>query len=396
LRSYTIFEESIRSPHTKKTYRFYMKKFLEFAKLKDFDDIIQLDPKTIEDIIIDYAIHLKRKHELGAISPNAFQQRFSPIELFLIQNDIIINFKKIKKMFPRKVKESGEQPYTVDDLRQLLTAAHSPRNRALVMFFVSTGARPEAVIGLKVGDLKEIGNNCMYVTLYPRDPEEYTAFLTPEATAEYRAYLRHREFHGEKITPTSPMFRNKYRETIAWHNVEPLSLKALRHMMVGIVEKSKIRSSMDKANGRFQKAIFGGFRKWFETTLNNNNAINANVTEKLMGHKRDLRGTYYNPDIQTRFENFSLAIPDLTINDTDRAVLAEQKKTRLTQEDMEKTIERITEQKATDLINEKVDTMMAKHVNEILAERLRMLESDRKPTPKKANSKKPTKTKSRR
>ena len=55
---------------------------------------------------------------------------------------------------------------------------------------------------------------------------------------------------------------------------------------------------------RHHKALYGAFRKWFETTLNNMNNFNPNITEKLMGHRNDLRGTYYNPDLLTRFNEF--------------------------------------------------------------------------------------------
>jgi len=37
-----------------------------------------------------------------------------------------------------------------------------------------------------------------------------------------------------------------------------------------------------------------------------------------MGHRNDLRGVYYNPDLETRFNEFKKAIPKLTIDDSIR------------------------------------------------------------------------------
>lgn len=108
---------------------------------------------------------------------------------------------------------------------------------------------------------------------------------------------------------------------MAWRNVKPITEHALKQSMYDIIQRAKLRKKLKDSGKRHQKALFGAFRKWFETTLNNLNDVNANVTEKLMGHRNDLRSVYYNPDIQERFKNFKLAIPDLTIDSTKRQQL---------------------------------------------------------------------------
>ncbi len=93
------------------------------------------------------------------------------------------------------------------------------------------------------------------------------------------------------------------------------SVDALKASMYDIIQRAKIRKKFSDSGKRHDKALFGGFRKWFETTLNNIDGMNANVTEKLMGHRNDLRGVYYNPNIAVRFENFKKAIHELTIGE---------------------------------------------------------------------------------
>ena len=64
-----------------------------------------------------------------------------------------------------------------------------------------------------------------------------------------------------------------------------------------------------------------------------------------MGHKNGLDGVYYNPTIKKRFTEFSKAIPDLIIADSERQKIKieklEQKKTEL--EHKEKEIENLKE-----------------------------------------------------
>ena len=154
--------------------------------------------------------------------------------------------------------------------------------------------------------------------------------------------MKEREFYGEKITPETPLFRSAYRRKKADDGVKPLVYDALKGSMYDIVQRAKIRKKLPDSGMRHEKAQFGGFRKWFETTLNNINDINPNVTEKLMGHRNDLRGTYYNPDIRVRFENFKKAIPELIIDESEKLRIENKNKQKKIQE-LESDKKRISE-----------------------------------------------------
>ncbi len=325
LNAIEIFKNSIQSPSTLEQYIKRLAEFHSFTKIKDYDSYLKMNSKENEMLIMEYIAFLKSKVEKGIISPNGIHIRISPIELFMAQNDIILNIKKIRKTFPRKVKKKGELPYTLEDIQALMENTKTHRDRAIVTFFASTGARPGALPDLKMQNLKDMDQGCMTVTIYENDPEEYPAFLTQEATKCLRSYFAEREFHGEKLNDSSPVFRDRYRRKLAWKNVNPITYGALKSSMYDIIRRAGIRKTLPDSNLRHDKALLGGFRKFFETTLNNINEVNANVTEKLMGHSKDLRGTYYNPDIQVRFDNFKLAIPSLTISDKYRDSLKIQK-----------------------------------------------------------------------
>ena len=332
LNSIEIFKNSIRSPKTLQIYTTRLEQFHKFTKIKNYDSYLKMNNKEIENMIMEFVIYLKKKIDKGIIGPNAIPQRIAPIELFMSQNDIMINTKKIHRTYPRKVKVKGELPYTLEDLQAMLEKTTKLRDKALITFFASTGVRPEAIIDLKYRHLKEMDHGCMSVIIYEDDIEEYPAFLTPECTKYLQKYFKEREFYGEKLTPETPVFRSSYHKKQGEINVKPMSYEALKQSMYDIIQRAKIRKKLADSGMRHQKSMFNGFRKWFETTLNNINEINPNVTEKLMGHRNDLRATYYNPDIKVRFDNFKKAIPELTIGEELRLKLENESKEKKIQE----------------------------------------------------------------
>ncbi len=56
-----------------------------------------------------------------------------------------------------------------------------------------------------------------------------------------------------------------------------------------------------------------------------NNSINHNLVEKMMGHKRGLDGVYLTPTVEELFNEFKKAIPELTIDDSERIKLEKKK-----------------------------------------------------------------------
>ncbi len=96
LKAFEIFTSSIRSKKTLEIYTIRLEQFHKFSKIKNYDAYLKMGNKTIEHMIMEYVIYLKKKIEKGIIGPNAIPQRIAPIELFMSQNDIMINTKKIK------------------------------------------------------------------------------------------------------------------------------------------------------------------------------------------------------------------------------------------------------------------------------------------------------------
>jgi len=349
-----VFEQSVNSPVTRKSYRERLDAFMEFSKISDYEILVKTEPKQLQTHLENYVMYLKRKHEKGDFRARSFMAYLAAIEAFFVQNDVNLNFKKIRKWIPKYEKLTGQEPYTNDDVKKMLAFANT-RWKAIIHFFASTGARPDAVFELKRKHLKPIGDGSTIVTFYQNDSEEYCGFLTPEATAAMNAYFQKREFDGEKLTDESPIFRNAYRETQGWKIVKHIILGTAYSSFAQLLEKAglrKIRKGVNKT--RHSKRIFYGFRKRYNTILKDNMNVNPNTAEKLMGHKNGLDGVYYTPTIQKRFIEFSKAIPDLIIADSERQKIKieklEKKKTELERkekeiENLKENMEKMVEQK---------------------------------------------------
>jgi len=154
-----------------------------------------------------------------------------------------------------------------------------------------------------------------------------------------------------------------------------------------LLEKAGLRKIQKGVNKtRHSKRIFYGFRKRYNTILKDNMNVNPNTAEKLMGHKNGLDGVYYNPTIQKRFIEFSKAIPDLIISDSERQKIKieklEQKKTELEQkekeiENLKENMEKIVDEKIVAYNQKFMKNLEKMYDEQILASEKRLDAMDR-------------------
>jgi len=108
------FYQAIKSEETRKPYEYYLKKFFNHAKI-DSDEIVNLSDKETDDLVFNYLVSLKMRVDKSTLSPNSINAMMSPIQLFLEQNDISLNWKKIKRMYPRRAAPANQAPYHEED-----------------------------------------------------------------------------------------------------------------------------------------------------------------------------------------------------------------------------------------------------------------------------------------
>lgn len=308
-RSLLIFEESCKSPLTRKQYRYYLDKFIEFYHIEDYDALLAIEPAQIQIMIEDYVMHVKKQ-----VSPNSVQTMLFGVKSFFEANDIEIRWKKIQKLFPDKVKVSGASAYSKDQIKTILSVATDLRSKALVLFLASSGIRIGAVAELQ---LKHIQNyeNCKIVTVYSGTRDEYQTFLSPEATTALEAYLNKRKENGENLSESSPVFRTIF--SVKYQKVMPAQRATLQEIVRRLLIKTGMRSGHE--NKRYPIQIDHGFRKFFNFALKNTDGINLNYAEKMMGHSVSipLDNHYLEAIPYKLFNEYKKAIPGLTIDQSE-------------------------------------------------------------------------------
>ncbi len=316
-RSLLLFEQAIKSEATKKAYLYHLNKFKKWAKIKDFNGLLQAPQKDIQILLEDYVMYLK-----NTVSPNSIPIYFAPIELFYIMNDVNLNFKKIRKLFPEKIKKGNERGYTQKDIQAILKNAKTKRHKALVLLFASSGIRLGAIPEIQLHHLTKIEDSYA-IKIYDGEKEEDFVFTTPECTKAIDEYLLERESDGEYIGKDSPLIRATYRLGI--EKVKTCGTDSLTHVMGRLV--TVVNRKKNTKTNRFDIAKNHGFRKFFATVIKNTSGITPTMTEKLINHIGVVRldSSYYKPSLEQMFGAYKLAMSELIIDSTEKLEIKNKK-----------------------------------------------------------------------
>jgi len=301
------FNESIHSEYTRQNYYYHLKKFSEYIGFRTYDDLLALDQQELQSNLESYLTHLKSK-----TNPNSVPTMFLGIRHFFIMNRIQVDWEIIRKMYPKKTVQSGTKPWSKADIQKILDAATNVRDKALIRFLASTGIRIGGIEHeLQIRHTCFMPHGCTAVAIYAGTVDEYWVFLTPVASLALWKYVKKRAQDGESIKAQTPLFRNLYGATTVMP-AKQLRWSGARSLIYRLVLRANVYRA--RHGNRYDVQIDHGFRKYFNTTLKLNSAVNSNVAEKLMGHKNGLDGTYLRPDLGQCFSEFRKAISDLELS----------------------------------------------------------------------------------
>ena len=311
-RSFHLFENSIHSPETRRIYKWSIDKFMKFFKLKDYDSLASMDGKMLQVMVEDYVMGLKKdgKKRGSILTP------VTALELFCDTNDLVINWKKIRRLLPPATKKTGSKAYTTAQVRKILEFETKIRNKAIIHFVAASGVRIGALPDLKIKHVRNI-EDCKIVTVYPDEKEEYFTFLTPEASTVLDEYLEKRKTDGEYLNSDSPLFRQDYSLGIA--KPKPISKTGYQAMMNRALRRCGLRNGYSKQRRDIQ--LDHGFRKRWNTIVKTTDGMKLILAEKMMGHtikSIPLDETYLDPTIEKLFEEYKKAIFELTVDESQR------------------------------------------------------------------------------
>ncbi len=128
-----------KSPRTQRMYVFFNKNFLEFIK-KDTDSVTEDDVKSFFAYLLS-----EKKNDPASVALARSSLKFLYDDI--LKKNIISNIKTPKKT--RRIPEV----LTKEEIKSLINASNSPKNKIMIEFLYSSGLRVSELANLKVKEL---------------------------------------------------------------------------------------------------------------------------------------------------------------------------------------------------------------------------------------------------
>ena len=308
--AYDNFVNSINSEQTKEQYEYCLKQFLKFCQM-DLDSFLKLPKDEMPNLIVNYLLQRKLSRQYKIVI-------FSAIKHACEMNDVILNWKKMKKFIRTDNRNNSingkDRGYTDKEIKKILEFSDQ-RSKTAFLVLASTGMRIGA-LEIRISDLERIGD--LYkIIVYSGDREEYITFTTPECANEIDSYLEYRKRRGEKLTQDSYLLVRKF-SPVTKVKGKPFTGRSLRVTLQNCISNTDLRV-IDHLNPhkRKQIPIIHGFRKFFTKQLVDSK-LNPEIREMLLDHKIGLASAYYKPTEQEMLHEYMKAVNLLTINEENR------------------------------------------------------------------------------
>jgi len=308
-RSQFLFESACTTDATLSTYTSLLNQFLRWVH-KDHESLLLLPDDQLNILLEDYVIFMKKRHPRSTIKGH-----LAAINKFLIINDRKVNSKKLAMFLPGESKPGGERAITTDEVQRMLSHVGTKRAKAIINLFAATGSRPEALCDLKIKHVEQMTDDCKSLILYVDSTHEFTTFLHSEASKALDDYFEVRRQKGEYLRGESFVIG---RDTFIVNEKKPrpVTVNALESSLTHAMNRAGIKRV--KNGNRYDLAVCGGFRKRFDTIMKINPNISYAIAEKMMDHKIRMEGHYFKPTKDELFAEYKKAIPELTIDDSER------------------------------------------------------------------------------
>lgn len=295
-----------------------------------------MEDRKITKHLTKYNNYLKNETKNSDLTRN---KKIGTIRAFLKHYNVDLPRKpKIKKYLPPRLNK--EEIPNIEDVRKGVNAATNLRNKAIIMFILTSGIRVSDVVRFTISDFLEATkeyHNGTIENLLEQDPENIIpcwefmpkktedegnialTFNTPEAVEYIFNYLNERKEKGYSIEPETPLFRS------------------LQHKSFFLADSVvKMFNKLNKAHfdGRKDREGYAFFRshnirKLFSSLIKNNigkasmgvtNESKIDVVSVMEGHKApgaSIKDVYEYADVEIFKEYYVGLVEFLSIRDTD-------------------------------------------------------------------------------
>lgn len=232
-------------------------------------------------------------------SPTTVKHKFAIVKSFYSDN----NFPQ-KEKIPKANPQNKEIKLRKRHVRKLVNHAPTLRDKAIILMGFQAGMDVSTVCSLNYGDVAEglerDEKPLLIETERPKKKVQYRTFIASDGIEALKAYLRHREKKFGKPKWDDPLFvkeerkvkkRNEEGEPIEYYEPERIETDNIHKMMREIAVESGLVSEDRMEKAPMNPARFHGLRKGFSTILENE-GVNQNVIEGMMGHEVPYNGAY--------------------------------------------------------------------------------------------------------
>ena len=299
--SFQYFISGIKSKATQKTYLVMLEQFRSHFKIRDYDDLLKLTPEKIKQMIEQYVVFGKNK----GLRRSTINNQVCSLSLFYEMNDVDINTKRAKKMYPPENKKQGYKPYSTEQMQEMLNCLNTKFSlpwKSSVLIMASSGCRVGFAQYLKVKHIGEFEKNgCKSVLIYGGDMEEYYSFINPETVNVIDQWLEYRKSNGELIDENSWIIPQPKDHT------KPIYERGIHGCVYDLIKDIDRGEKVGTGSGtRYDISLFHSIRKRWNTIAKNTDGVNYNKVEKMYGHSTShaLDNTYYKPEFEELFKEY--------------------------------------------------------------------------------------------
>ena len=346
----------IKSPKSQKHYPFILRRFFKHLGLfgNDIDTLADTfidkaksngNAKWIQDGVINYVSYNKKRIESKDLTAGALGHYVTVIKLFCDTNDDLIpdvdtiKWKKIRRGIPKANSNAKDRAPTKEEIRKLLEFPDR-RLKPLILVMCSSGIREGAWENLDWKHVEPYRNDngeviAAKLTVYDEDAEEYYTFMTAEAFYALESYMNFRASLGEHIDGDSPLIRDILPESNAKQQhvigvnygfaTKPVRLgtEGIKKILIRALWAQGLRKPLPKGKRRYEFKLGHGWRKFFETTIDDTEGMKPMMVAQLMNHRSGMSQHYRRPPEKKVLENYLKVADALTIYD-DKIILQKQ------------------------------------------------------------------------
>ena len=350
-----LFRQGIRAEETldkyTRTLRQITCKVLEDVLEGTFEERVQQmvsigkeDPKWMRDLLLNLSRKLRERTELPRddpeyLNPDSIANYFKPIKKLFDMNDVSVPWKRVYATFPELDNMPTSKGWTREDIAGMLRNARDPMERALVLVLASSGMRSGG-LDLTWEDLTPVyraGDGltldpgeggckvaCAALEVYRGSVEAYPAFVTPEAFGALQEYGRQwTRIMGRESRPEDPIF------LATWGIPKKASRMSLEKRLRRMAERAGLQDPGGKKGRRHGVPLFNGYRRFWnkvcKDAISDDSPLASLIKkEYMMGHRGlvALDKNYYKTNLLELAAEYLHAVPDLTIDDSERLKLS--------------------------------------------------------------------------